>query len=363
MTEPRPEPQPLLAPLTSSAIFLVATIEPGGERTVRDLLSEVPGLARAVGFRAPESRLSCVVGVGSDAWDRLFAGPRPAELHPLEERVGRVHRAPSTPGDLLFHIRGQRMDMCFELAGRLAGRLANAAAVVDEVHGFKYFDNRDLLGFVDGTENPVGSPAYRAVVIDETLDPGADAAFAGGSYVVVQKYLHDLTAWNALPTEAQERAVGRTKLADVELDDDVKPADSHVALNTVEDEAGNELQILRMNMPFGSVERGEYGTYFIGYCKTPSVIERMLDNMFLGDPPGTHDRLLDFSTAVTGSLYFVPSQDFLDDPPPAPGAADTTEPVPETASEPASEARAEPDAADAHAGSLRIGSLKRSTTR
>jgi putative iron-dependent peroxidase len=190
--------------------------------------------------------------------------------------------------------------------------------VVDEVHGFKSFDERDLLGFVDGTENPEGGPARAAVLIGDE-----DPEFAGGSYVIVQNYLHDLASWDALPVEDQERAIGRTKLSDIELPDEVKPDDSHVALNTIVDADGEERQIMRFNMPFGRVGTGDFGTYFIGYARNPDVIEEMLSNMFLGKPPGTYDRILDFSTAVTGNLFFVPSADFLDDPPQAAQAGDS----------------------------------------
>ena len=156
---PEPEPQAVLAPLTSAAIFMVLTIDPGGEETVRDLLADWAGLQRSVGFRVPEAPLAGVAGIASDAWDRLFSGPRPAELHPFRELAGTPHRAPSTQGDLLFHVRHERMDVCFEFASQVMTRLARAATVVDEVHGFRYFDERDLLGFVDGTENPVGAAA------------------------------------------------------------------------------------------------------------------------------------------------------------------------------------------------------------
>jgi putative iron-dependent peroxidase len=329
------EPQPVLAPLTSAAMFLVVTVDPGGEPVVSKLLADLSGLGRAVGFRSPEDRLSCVCGIGSAAWDRLFEGPRPAELHPFQELNGPVHRAVATPGDLLFHIRALRMDLCFELATQIMDRLAGAVTVEDEVHGFKYFDERDLLGFVDGTENPTGRAAADAVLIgEEDGEDGEDPDFAGGSYVIVQKYLHDMATWNALTVEEQERVIGRTKLSDIELPDDVKPADSHVALTTIVEPDGTERQILRDNMPFGTVGRGEFGTYFIGYARTPEVTERMLRNMFLGDAPATHDRVLDFSTAVTGCLFFVPSADLLDDPP-GPPTAD---------------------------GSLAIGSLKGSTS-
>ena len=341
-------PQAVLSPLTRAAIFLVVTIVPGGEPAARDLLSGLSGLQRAVGFRVPEGALSCVAGVGSDAWDRLFAGPRPAELHPFRELVGAQHRAPSTPGDLLFHIRAQRLDLCFGLAAEIMDALRGAVTVQDEVHGFKYFDVRDLLGFVDGTENPVGPDAQAHVLIADE-----DPAFAGGSYVIVQKYLHDLDAWNALTVEAQEKVIGRTKLNDIELDDDVKPPDSHVALNTIVDPDGTERKILRDNMPFGRVGQAEFGTYFIGYARTPSVTERMLQNMFLGDPSATHDRILDFSTAVTGTLFFAPTVDLLDDPPEPPEAGSAGE---EDAPE------REPHVPDPD-GSLGIGDLRRSQDR
>ncbi|MCK0172588.1 Dyp-type peroxidase [Mycolicibacterium sp. F2034L] len=306
-------PQPVLAPLTPAAVFLVATIDDGGAEKVHDALPAISGLVRAIGFRDPDKRLSVVTSIGSDAWDRLFVGPRPAALHPFIRLEGPRHRAPSTPGDLLFHIRAESMDVCFELAMKLTEAMSGAVTIVDEVHGFKFFDNRDLLGFVDGTENPDGPLASSATRIG-----AEDPEFAGGCYVHVQRYLHDLAAWNALSVENQERVIGRTKLDDIELGDDVKPADSHVALNVIEDAEGNELKIVRHNMPFGEVGRGEFGTYFIGYSRTPTVTEQMLTNMFIGDPPGNTDRILDFSTAVTGSMFFTPTVDFLDDPPPLP---------------------------------------------
>src|ERR1700759_4176604 len=202
-------PQPVTAPLTRSEIFLVLTINPGPDD-------------RAAEFRNLGAGLSCVMGIGSDAWDRLFGPPRPAELHPFREiRAGERH-AVSTPGDLLFHIRAKRMDLCFELATRIMERLGGAVTPIDEVHGFRYFDDRDLLGFVDGTENPTGRAALAAVTVGDE-----DAPFAGGSYVIWEKFLHDVAGWNTLSTEAQERIIGRHKLSDVELDDAEKPSYAH----------------------------------------------------------------------------------------------------------------------------------------
>lgn len=309
----RPRPQPVLAPLTRSAIFLTAVVPPGGEEGAREVLGSLEALQRSVGFRNLGSGLACVAGVGSAVWDRLFTGPRPAGLHPFRALDGGAHRAPSTPGDLLFHIRAMQMDVCFELAYQLMAAAGPSLRVIDEVHGFRYVDERDLLGFVDGTENPTDTEAEESVRIGDE-----DPAFAGGSYVINQKYVHDMRAWEALTTERQEEVIGRTKLTDIEMDDDVQPADSHVALTTITDPDGTERKIVRHNMPFGRVGEGEFGTYFIGYSSAPDVTERMLENMFLGDPPGTYDRILDFSTALTGGLFHVPTLDFLDDMPEAP---------------------------------------------
>src|SRR5271165_2026681 len=337
--------QPIAAPLTRAAIFLVVTLNPGPDNrtTLRSFCGDLAALLRAVGFRDVEAGLSCVLGFGSDAWDRLFGQPRPAELHPFREIRAGARHAVSTPGDLLFHIRAKRMDLCFELATQIMARLGDAVSPVDEVHGFRYFDERDLLGFVDGTENPTGQAAIDAVVVGEE-----DPEFAGGSYVVVQKYLHDLKGWNALSTEAQERIIGRTKLSDIELDDSIKPTSAHNALTTIV-EYGKEIKILRDNMPFGHAAQGEFGTYFIGYSRSPRTIEQMLENMFIGRPPGNYDRLLDFSRAVTGSLFFAPSATFLDN------VAEDKPAVAVASAEPAVEASLPAREND---GSLGIGSLK-----
>lgn len=320
---PEARPQPILSPLTSAAIFLVATIDDGGESIVHDAMAGLSGLVRAVGFRVPSSRLTLVTGVGSNAWDRLFSGPRPAKLHPFPELKGSRHHAPSTAGDLLFHIRGESMDVCFELGARILASLSGGVTVVDEVHGFRFFEQRDLLGFVDGTENPDGPDAVSAAQIGPD-----DPDFAGGSYVHVQKYVHDMAAWNALSVTEQELVIGRTKLEDIELDDAAKPPNSHLALNVITDDEGNELQIVRANMPFGTLGSGESGTYYIAYAADPDVTERMLRNMFIGDPPGNTDRILDFSTAVTGGMFFTPTVGFLDDPPPLAGEAEEPAAVP-----------------------------------
>jgi len=330
---------------TAASLFLVVTIDPRPESVtaVRSLCPDLANLLRAVGFRDTAAKLTCVMSFGSAAWDRLFGEPRPAELHPFREILGGSRHAVSTPGDVLFHIRATRTDLCFELATQIVLALGDAVSVEDEVQAFSYFDNRDLLGFVDGTENPVAKEALDAVVIRDE-----DPTFECGSYVIVQKYLHDLPGWNALPTEVQERIIGRTKVSDIELDDAVKPTSAHNALNTIV-ENGVEKKIFRANGIFGRPGQGEFGTYFIGYARSAGTIEQMLQNMFVGRPPGNYDRILDFSNAVTGSLFFAPSASFLDSVTPD-GAA--------TAAAAPAKTDSSPDAPRTNDGSLNIGSLK-----
>jgi putative iron-dependent peroxidase len=338
-------PQTVVATLTRAAVFLVVCIRQDSDAyaLLRSFCAGLSGLIRAVEFRDIEAGLLCIVGFGSDAWDKLFGSPRPAELHPFQEIRSGGRHAVSTPGDILFHIRAKRPDLCFELAAEIMNSIGDAVSIADEVHGFRYFDDRDVIGFVDGTENPRGEAARDAVIIGDE-----DPAFAGGSYVIVQKYLHNMKAWNGLSVEAQEHIIGRKKLSDIELSDAEKPASAHNALTVIE-ENGKELKILRDNMPFGRPGHGEFGTYFIGYSRTPRITETMLQNMFVGRPPGNYDRLLDFSRAVTGSLFFVPAATFLDN-------IDGDEPAPtETV---ASQASDLPSASFVNDGSLKIGSLK-----
>ena len=316
-----PVPQAVASPLTRAAIFLVLTVKPDAvsEAAVRAFLPDLSGFVRSVCFRDPERSLSCVLGIGATAWDRLTGLPRPPGLHPFVELQAGTRHAVSTPGDLLLHIRADHIDLCFALARQIRARLGDAVAVVDEVHGFRYFDARDLLGFVDGTENPSGNKAEQAVLVGDE-----DRARAGSSYVIVQKYLHDLAKWEAIPVEVQEKIIGRRKLDDIEFPDSAKASYAHNVLTSIQDEDGRDLKILRDNMPFGRIDGDEFGTYFIGYARAPSTIERMLRNMFIGLPEGNYDRLLDVSHPVTGNLFFVPTATFLDDFPMPAGAGDAS---------------------------------------
>ena len=294
----------------SVALFMVLGLldaDAAADQT-KTLCGNIAALVRSMRNRFPDMDISCVMGFGAEAWGRLFPDqPRPRELEPFAEIRGDRHAAVSTPGDLFFHIRGKQPDVCYELASMISQALEGAVTGIDEVHGFRYFDGRAIVGFVDGTENPEDDERQSFALIGEE-----DASFTGGSYAFVQKYLHNMTAWNALSTEDQEKAIGRHKYNDVELSDEEKPENAHNAVTNIADADGNELKIVRANMPFANPAKGEFGTYFIGYAGTFSTTRKMLENMFVGDPVGNTDRLLDFSTAVTGTLFFVPTVEMLE---------------------------------------------------
>lgn len=267
----------------------------------------VDNLNNSFAVRFPDGRVSCVMGVGYDAWIKLkLPYPLPRELKRFEPVVGDKHMAVSTPGDLHFHLRAVNVSACLDMLTAIFDVLHPVANCVEEVQGFRYWDGRSILGFVDGTENPVGADRIRFGVVGDE-----DPFYEGGSYLFVQKYLHDMSAWARLTIEEQEKVIGRYKASDVEIPDAMKASNAHSALASIEDENGNELKIVRDNMPFRSSSKHEFGTYFIAYANKFSTIEKMLQRMFIGDPPGNHDRILDFSTAHTGTLFFAPSLNML----------------------------------------------------
>lgn len=300
-------PQDVTKRQGENAIFIVYGLKdtPDMLDKVKDVCANFTALIRSMRNRFPEQQFSCTIGFGADAWKRLFPTENnPKELKTFQEIKGNKHTAVSTPGDILFHIRAKQMGLCFEFASIIDQKLEGAVESIDETHGFRYRDGRAIIGFVDGTENPdVDESRYKFAVIGD-----ADPEFAGGSYVFVQKYIHDMIAWNALTVEEQEKVIGRHKFDDVELSDEEKPSNAHNAISNI----GDDFKIVRDNMPFANTSKGEYGTYFIGYASTFSTTRKMLENMFIGNPVGNTDRLLDFSTAITGTLFFAPSYELLD---------------------------------------------------
>ncbi|RIY31902.1 peroxidase [Psittacicella melopsittaci] len=289
-----------------NTVFMVWNFKEGAEvkEAFSRLCSLVINLNNTADTRFPDAKASVTLGISAEAWELLdLPKPLPKELTTFRAIKGEKHVAPSTRGDLHLHIRSNEHSYCVDAAANVTDLLQDVADCVEEVHGFRYWDGRSIIGFVDGTENPRGEERVKYGLVGEE-----DPEYQGGSYLFVQKYIHDMKAWRALPVSEQEKVIGRSKADDIEMDGDTKPANSHTALaNIGEDKA------IRDNMPFGNVGSNEMGTYFISYSNSFNTVRRMLTNMFIGKPKGNYDRLLDFSTAKTGTLFFVPSLDMLGD--------------------------------------------------
>ena len=299
-------PQDVTKKPGENAIFIVYGLKESSETLdkVKDVCANFSALIRSMRNRYPDMKFSCTMGFGADAWKRLFPEQgTPKELETFKEIKGSKFIAVSTPGDILFHIRCTKTGLCHEFASIIDEKLRGVVYSIDETHGFRYRDGRAIIGFVDGTENPGvdANPYHFGVISDDAPE------FVGGSYVFVQKYIHDMVAWNALPVEEQEKVIGRHKYDDVELSDEEKPKNAHNAVTNI----GDDLKIIRDNMPWANTSKGEYGTYFIAYAGTFTTARQMLENMFIGNPVGNTDHLLDFSTPLTGTLFFVPSYDLL----------------------------------------------------
>ncbi|WKS95617.1 Dyp-type peroxidase [Riemerella columbina] len=294
-----------------NTIFMVWQLKEGTpyQEAFQNLCTLVINLNNSTSTRFPNGNVSCVLGIGAEAWQKLqLPTPLPKELKPFEEIKGNPYTAVATPGDLHLHLRADSTSLCFDMAMEITKLLTPVAECIVDVQGFRYWDGRSILGFVDGTENPKGEDR------DFFAKVGAeDPEYQGGSYLFVQKYLHNMLAWDSLSIEEQEKVIGRSKQNDIEMSDEVKPTNSHIALTNIEGDNGEELKVIRDNMPFGNPAKGEVGTYFIAYANTFSTVQKMLEHMFIGDPVGNYDRILDFSTAQTGTLFFVPTLDMLED--------------------------------------------------
>ncbi|GAA4799789.1 Dyp-type peroxidase [Olivibacter ginsenosidimutans] len=268
------------------------------------LCALISNLNNSANTRFPHAKASVVLGIGFDTWHLLkLPQPLPKEFERFKPIIGTKHTAVATKGDLHMHIRSDAYSFCIDAASAITETLAEAAVSVEEIHGFRYWDSRSILGFVDGTENPHGADReYFGIIGDE------DPYYKGGSYLFVQKYIHNIQAWRSLPVSEQEKVIGRSKTDDIEMPDDVKPSNAHSALANV----GDDLKIVRDNMPFGNISTNDMGTYFIAYASSFNTVKKMLTNMFIGSPEGNYDRILDFSTAKTGTLFFVPTFEMLD---------------------------------------------------
>lgn len=301
-----PRPQSAILPEPSQhALFLVLRVrEPAARgRTVARAAAAVPGLTSRVAAANRGSRLVSAVAFGAELWDMLSPRRRPAGLRPFRALRAGPRAAPATGGDLLLHIVSRRHDLNFELAHRFRRALGDLVEVMDETHGFRYLDSRDLTGFIDGTENPKGRERAPVALIG-----AEDAAFAGGSYVFTQRYVHDLHAWASLPRGEQEKVIGRRKPDSRELSPRLRPPTAHISRVVIE-EGGEELEIVRHSFPYGTVS--EHGLFFIAYTRDLGIPERMLARMIGTSGDGLYDRLMEFTRPVSGATFFAPSLEVL----------------------------------------------------
>ena len=258
-------------------------------------------MAALQGLRQPavsSGGANIVLAFGPDRWRHL----RPDAVPPLLRDFPTIDGTVRTPHDVFVWLHGTGPDVLLDLARLVTRVLAPVAELASEVPAFVYLDSRDLTGFVDGTENPGVDEAFDVALV-------ADGPGAGGSYVLAQRWRHDLDTFHKLAVEEQEGVIGRTKPDSVELGDEVKPPNAHIARVVIEDDGG-ELEIYRRSVPYGTV--AEHGLFFLAFSADPTRFDRMLGAMF-GIEDGVRDRLTEFSTPRSGAYYFAPSLADLDD--------------------------------------------------
>jgi putative iron-dependent peroxidase len=248
--------------------------------------------------RTTTGGVNFVIGFRPELWRGLVPGDAPAGVEGFNQAIEGVEgfKMPATQHDALVWLSGSAYDVLFDMARSVIHDLAGLAALADETSSWAYRHDRDLTGFIDGSENPTLLEAPAAALLSEGV-PGA-----AGSVLLLQKWKHDVAEWEALPVERQEQIMGRTKPDSIELEN--KPAYSHVA-RTDQDEFGH---IFRRNMPYGTVE--DHGTMFVGFCADQKPLAKMLDSM-AGLVNGTRDALTRYTQPLTGSYYFVPSVESL----------------------------------------------------
>lgn len=298
--------QSVILPLPSNhARFIVLNLKNLSIDALKEQLNDFFTTRDRLITQHPDAEIKTSVAFGPELWAKLYP-QNPAGFKQLEPIQGSF-TMPVVPADLLIHIASARTDICFALSQSFFDGIQDQVEVLDERVCFRYLDGRDLTGFIDGTENPQ-FPDDRG----ETALLGEDAGiFVDGSFVFAQRYVHNLESWKRLKVDAQEHVIGRTKLESIELDDDVKPENAHIARAVIEDDEGEELEILRHSLPYGDGQ-GEQGLFFIAYTKDLTRIDKMLLRMFGTSGDGIHDRLLHFVTAVDGAYFFAPNEDLLE---------------------------------------------------
>lgn len=299
--------QSVILPLPSDhARFIVLRLK---DLTISELKQQIAALLSTrdrLITQHPNDQIKTAIAFGPELWSQLYT-ETPTGFKQLNPEQG-AFNMPVEPADVFIHIASARADICFAMSQAFFAGIQTKVDVLDERPCFRFFDGRDMTGFIDGTENPQ-FPDDRA---ETALLPEDAEAFADGSFIFAQRYIHDLAKWQQLKVDAQEQVFGRTKLESIELDDDIKPQNAHVARTVVEDEDGEEMEILRHSLPYGD-GKGEQGLFFVAYTNNLSIIDAMLQRMFGTSGDGIHDRLLHFTTAIDGAYYFAPSDELLEE--------------------------------------------------
>ena len=299
--------QSVILPLPSDhARFIVLRLKNLSIEDFKERLKQLFTTRDRLITQHPNAQIKTAVAFGPELWSKLYE-QAPAGFKQLEPIQGSFNM-PVVPADVLIHIASARADICFALSQSFFEGIRDQVEVLDERVCFRYFDGRDITGFIDGTENPQ-FPDDRAEVALLGEDTGI---FQDGSFIFAQRYTHNLDKWKKLKVDAQEQVMGRTKLESIELEDEVKPANAHIARTVVEDEGGEEMEILRHSLPYGD-GRGDQGLFFIAYTKDLKIIDTMLVRMFGTSGDGIHDRLLHFVTPMDGAYYFAPSEELLEE--------------------------------------------------
>ncbi|MDO5640702.1 MAG: Dyp-type peroxidase [Neisseria sp.] len=296
-------PQSAIVPDHCKAgIFIEADILPGREADIKTAcVSSLEALA-GLQQQFPQENLGLTIAFGSDLWHRFGHQDEGRDIKPFRPLGNGL--APATQHDVMIHIASLRHDINFSLAMAVLAAFGDSIRVADETHGFRWVEDRGLDGFVDGTENPHGDEEVTRVGTICAGEPDC-----GGSYVLLQKYRHDLKKWSGVSIEEQEKSVGRSKETNEEFSRDVRLPDSHLGRTNIK-ENGAGLKIVRRSLPYGTVS-GQHGLMFIAYCAKLHNIEAQLLNMF-GETDGKIDLLLKYmSTAETGAYYYAPSVERL----------------------------------------------------
>lgn len=272
---------------------------------LRQALARLPAMFGSYANDFSEANLTAVIAIGANYWDDFYPQARPKELRPFKEMKCEDRVAPAQSYDLYIEIRGDRADVNHIVSSKVSELLGDSVELVEQVRAFRYLDGRDLTGFVDGTENPKG-PHRRQIAL---LSEEQDQAFAGGSYLHIQRYRHNLNLWNTLAVKNQEDVFARTKIDNVEYQTEDKPITAHIKRANIKDEQGKSIEIVRQSMPYGDMKT--QGLFFVSYCQSPTPFEQMLESMIFGEN-GHFDHMLKYTQAETGAAFFVPSLNLLE---------------------------------------------------